>query len=106
MCNDPDDNENGVVHGKIHNANNLSAEITEFVKPFGRGQKKFPHDFERKDFLIGNPADEFDLDYRLIGRKNTHHVYGKASCMPKEIVEIMRIFVKRELLSKKYLNHL
>lgn len=30
---------------------------------------------EKKEYLIGNPPDEFDLDYRLIERKNTRPVW-------------------------------
>lgn len=96
--------EPGVVRGKIEGVSTLSPLLKYLVSPFNKGQKRFPENFKKSECVMGSLPDEFTLDYRMADNVRTHHIYGKASQMPEEIKEIIRVFVQVGVFEERVLK--
>lgn len=95
--------EPNIMHGEINEGEKLSILLEQLLTPFARGQKRFPADYEEGKGIMGTLVDSFGLDYRMLGRVNTHHVYGKLSMMPKMIWEILNLFTDIGILAEEQL---
>lgn len=92
------------IVGETSDAEDISYVFEELcIKPL-KGKKRFPEDFEETDCLIGNPPDEFNLDYRRLGKAYTHHVRGNTSYMPDSIFCLLQLLAGWGIVDKELLS--
>jgi len=98
--------EPNIKYGEIKEGDKLSTLLEHLLTSFARGQKRFPADYKEEKRIMGAPNDSFELDYRLLGRVNTHHVYGKLSTMPERIWVILNLLADIGIITDEQLWNL